>query len=90
MTEALTKDEAGHPHLSFPSPASAGGEGQITWLKDDEDINEKAEVSQIDETSSKVRISNVTMQDAGKYTCQCQFDNGHDDELMIELYVYGM
>lgn len=90
MTEALTKDEAGHPHLSFPSPVSAGGEGDITWLKDNEEIDGKAEVSKVDETASKVIINEATMQDAGKYTCQCQFDNGHDDETSIELYVYGM
>lgn len=90
MTEALKKDEAGHPHLSFPSPVSAGGEGEITWMKDNEDIDEKAVVSSIDETSSKLFINNVIMEDAGKYTCQCQFDNGHNDEVAIVLYVYGM
>lgn len=90
MTEALKKDEAGHPHLSFPSPVSAGGEGDITWLKDNEETGEKAVVSKVDETSSKLLIDKVTMQDAGKYTCKCEFDNGHEDEVAIELYVYGM
>lgn len=90
MTEALTKHETGHPHLSIPSPVSAGGEGDITWLKDDKEIDEEAEVSQVDETSSKLLINKVTIQDTGKYTCQCQFENGQSDETMIELYVYGM
>lgn len=90
MTEALKKDEAGHPHLSLPSPVSAGGEGEITWLKNNEEIDERAEVSTIDETSSKLSINKATVLDAGKYTCQCQFDNGHSDEIAIMLYVYGM
>lgn len=74
----------------LPSPVSVGGEGQITWLKDNKDADEKAEVSVIDETSSKLFIDKATLQDAGRYTCQCQFDNGHNDEAMIEVYVYGM
>lgn len=88
MTEALTKDEAGHPHLSFPSPVLAGGEGDITWLKDGEET--ETNVIKIDETSSKLLINKVTMQDAGKYTCHCEFDSGHNDDVVIELYVYGM
>lgn len=90
MTEALAKDEAGHPHLSFPSPVSAGGEGDMTWLKDDEEIDGNAEVKVVDETSTKLIIKKATMQDAGKYTCQCDFNNGHSDNIMTELYIYGM
>ncbi|KAM6994176.1 neural cell adhesion molecule 1 [Tautogolabrus adspersus] len=66
----------------------AGGEGDITWQKDGEDIEEDEKVSKVDETSSKLQIKKATMQDAGKYTCRCDFDNGHQDEVPITLYIY--
>lgn len=59
------------------------------WQKDDEDIDDDSKVSKVDETSSTLRIKNVTMQDAGRYTCQCEFDSGHSDATWVQLHVYG-
>lgn len=76
--------------LCFFSPVLAGGEGEITWQKDGEEIEDEEEkVSKVDETSSKLVIANATMQDAGRYTCVCDFDSGHKDDVMTQLYVYG-
>ncbi|KAF0045126.1 hypothetical protein F2P81_001655 [Scophthalmus maximus] len=66
----------------------AGGEGELRWQKDGEDIDDEEKVSTIDETSSKLLIKNAMMQDAGKYTCLCEFESGHQDEVQIQLYVY--
>ncbi|XP_031134210.1 neural cell adhesion molecule 1 isoform X2 [Sander lucioperca] len=65
----------------------AGGEGDITWLKDGEEIDED-KVSKVDESSSKLDIKNTTMEDMGKYTCVCDFENGYKDEIATQLYVY--
>lgn len=43
----------------------------------------------MDETTSKLLIENVTLEDAGRYTCLCDFDSGHKDEVQTQLYVYG-
>ncbi|XP_056237170.1 neogenin-like [Seriola aureovittata] len=66
----------------------AGGEGTITWQKDEEDIDDEEKVSGIDETSSKLSIKKATMNDAGKYSCLCDFDNGHQDKIDVQLYIY--
>ncbi|KAM8871325.1 neural cell adhesion molecule 1 isoform 2-T2 [Spinachia spinachia] len=66
----------------------AGGEGEIMWQKDREDIEDEDKMSKVDETSSKLFIKKATMQDAGKYTCMCIFDSGHRDEHTIQLFVY--
>lgn len=68
----------------------AGGEGEITWQKDDEDIDDEEKVIKVDETSSKLVIKKATMADAGIYTCHCDFDNGHVDQTTMQLYVFGM
>ncbi|XP_062254361.1 neural cell adhesion molecule 1 isoform X2 [Platichthys flesus] len=65
----------------------AGGEGDITWQKDGEDIEEE-KVTKIDETSSKLIIKNATIQNTGMYTCVCDFDSGHNDQVQAQLYVY--
>ncbi|XP_065813936.1 neural cell adhesion molecule 1 [Labrus bergylta] len=64
----------------------AGGEGIITWQKDGEDIEEK--VSTLDETTSKFHIMKATMQDAGQYTCHCDFDNGDEAKVQKMIYIY--
>uniref|UniRef100_A0A3B3CCK9 Ig-like domain-containing protein n=1 Tax=Oryzias melastigma TaxID=30732 RepID=A0A3B3CCK9_ORYME len=65
----------------------AGGEGDITWLKDGEDVDEEI-VKKVDETSSKVVIKEASLEDAGRYTCKCDYDNGHQDDTQVTLYVY--
>ncbi|XP_029958605.1 neural cell adhesion molecule 1 [Salarias fasciatus] len=66
----------------------AGGEGDITWKKDGEDVDDEEIVHKVDEGSSKIIIKKATMQDAGRYTCLCEFDNGHQDEVQTLLYVH--
>ncbi|XP_068614849.1 neural cell adhesion molecule 1 [Brachionichthys hirsutus] len=65
----------------------AGGEGDITWQKDDEEIDDE-KVSPVDETSSKLVIQKAAMKDAGRYICLCEFNNGHGDNVVKQLYVY--
>lgn len=70
----------------------AGGEGDITWQKDGEDIDEDDDntvVSVIDETSSKLVIKKAKLKDSGKYTCVCAYESGHHDDIQTVLYVYG-
>ncbi|XP_034063547.1 LOW QUALITY PROTEIN: neural cell adhesion molecule 1 [Gymnodraco acuticeps] len=66
----------------------AGAEGEIMWLKDGEEIVDEEKVTKQDETSSKLRIKNATMQDVGKYSCVCDFDSGYQDDVFTQLYVY--
>ncbi|XP_036929812.1 neural cell adhesion molecule 1 isoform X2 [Acanthopagrus latus] len=65
----------------------AGAEGDITWSKDGDEIDEE-KVKPVDETSSKLIIKTATMQDAGRYTCHCEFNSGHTDKTDKQLYVY--
>lgn len=44
----------------------------------------------MDETSSKLTITNATMEDAGIYSCHCDFDSGHSDHITTQLYIFGM
>lgn len=73
----------------FPSPVLARTEGTVTWLKDGDEVDESL-VENVDENSSKFIIKRAAMTDAGKYTCQFEFDSGHTDETEIQLYMYGM
>ncbi|XP_075321133.1 neural cell adhesion molecule 1-like [Odontesthes bonariensis] len=66
----------------------AGGEGDITWQKDGEEIDDEEIVLKVDETSSKLLIKKATMKDAGRYTCMCAYDTGHEDDIHTTLYVY--
>lgn len=68
----------------------AGAEGDITWQKDNEDFDDEEKVEKVDESNSKVTIKKASMQDAGKYTCLCEFDGGHRDHIDMQLYIYGM
>lgn len=68
----------------------AGGEGDITWMKDDIDISDDKNVTKVDETSSKLVIENAMLEDSGIYTCHCDFDSGHVDQITTRLHIYGM
>ncbi|KAJ0065826.1 hypothetical protein NL108_000048, partial [Boleophthalmus pectinirostris] len=64
------------------------GEGEITWHKDGEEIDDEEKVSKVDETSSKLHITKSTLQDSGKYICRCEFETGHTDEAQTQLFIY--
>ncbi|XP_013858803.1 neural cell adhesion molecule 1 isoform X2 [Austrofundulus limnaeus] len=66
----------------------ASGDGEIKWHKDGEEIDDEDIVSKLDYTSSKLLIKKAKMQDAGKYTCECEFDSGHKSDEQIVLYIY--
>ncbi|XP_072317320.1 neural cell adhesion molecule 1 [Eucyclogobius newberryi] len=66
----------------------ASGEGEITWHKDGEEIDDEDKVSKVDETSSKLHITKATLKDAGKYVCKCEFESGHTDEAQTQLFIY--
>ncbi|XP_045068759.1 neural cell adhesion molecule 1-like isoform X2 [Coregonus clupeaformis] len=65
----------------------AGGEGEITWQKDGEDAEDE-QFQKVDETSSKLFIRNAKMEDAGRYTCLCEFETGHRDNVSLTIFVY--
>ncbi|XP_018582435.2 neural cell adhesion molecule 1 isoform X1 [Scleropages formosus] len=67
----------------------AGAEGDITWQKDGEDVNEEHfKVEKVDETSSKLIIKSASLADSGRYKCICEYDTGHTDQVEINIYVY--
>uniref|UniRef100_H2LNB4 Neural cell adhesion molecule 3 n=1 Tax=Oryzias latipes TaxID=8090 RepID=H2LNB4_ORYLA len=66
----------------------AGGEGDITWLKGGDEVDDEEIVQKVDETSSKLVIKKASLEDAGRYTCKCDYDNGHQDDTQVSLYVY--
>uniref|UniRef100_A0A4W4EWS8 Ig-like domain-containing protein n=1 Tax=Electrophorus electricus TaxID=8005 RepID=A0A4W4EWS8_ELEEL len=68
----------------------AGKEADIQWQKDGEDIDEERHgVEKIDETSSKVVLKKVTLEDSGTYKCICHYGN-HEDEATVNIFVYEM
>lgn len=73
---------------NYTLPLVAGGEGDITWQKDGEDA-EDDQVEKVDETSSKLLIRNAKIEDTGRYTCFCEFDTGHRDDISYTIFVYG-
>lgn len=74
--------------LSF-SPAIAAAEGEKRWQKDGEDIDDNEKVTTIDENVSKLAILKATLEDAGKYTCICDYDT-NEEEAEKQIFVYGM
>lgn len=77
-------------HVFFTLRVQAGAEGEITWKKNGVDFDDEEKVKIIDESNSKIVIKNASLQDAGKYTCTCEFDSGHSDHMDVSLYIYGM
>lgn len=75
--------------LSANLSVLAGGEGEITWRKDGNEVDDQ-NVKKMDETSSKLVIPKATMEDAGVYSCNCEFESGHTDQITKQLFIFGM
>ncbi|XP_016339037.1 neural cell adhesion molecule 1-like isoform X2 [Sinocyclocheilus anshuiensis] len=66
----------------------ADSEGEISWLKGDEDVDEDRHVVEIiDESSSKLILKNLELDDAGIYTCVFENDHG-TKKSNYQIYVY--
>lgn len=68
---------------------SVDTEGDISWLKDKEDIDEdRHEVSKNDESSSALTLNNIVLDDTGTYTCVFEDEHGTRKKMDYQLYVY--
>lgn len=68
---------------------SADSEGEISWLKDDEAIDEDRHVvEKVDESSGKLNLINLELEDAGIYTCVFENDHGTSKKSNYKIYVY--
>ncbi|XP_043117245.1 neural cell adhesion molecule 1 isoform X2 [Puntigrus tetrazona] len=65
----------------------ADTEGTISWLKGDDEIDEEF-VQKIDESSSKLNLKNVALEDAGIYTCVFENEHGTQKKVDYQIYVY--
>uniref|UniRef100_A0A673JA04 Ig-like domain-containing protein n=1 Tax=Sinocyclocheilus rhinocerous TaxID=307959 RepID=A0A673JA04_9TELE len=66
----------------------ADSEGEMSWLKGDEDVDaDRHVVEKIDESSSKLALNNLELDDAGIYTCVFENDHG-TKKSNYQIYVY--
>lgn len=66
----------------------ADGEGDFSWLKDDEEIDEDRHlIEKVDESSSKLKLMNIQLKDSGLYTCVFESDHGTQRN-QYQIYVY--
>nr|XP_055067116.1 neural cell adhesion molecule 1 isoform X1 [Misgurnus anguillicaudatus] len=66
----------------------ADGEGDFSWLKDDEEIDEDRHlIEKVDESSSKLKLMNIQLSDSGVYTCVYESDQG-TRRINYQIYVY--
>ncbi|XP_067304106.1 neural cell adhesion molecule 1-like [Pseudorasbora parva] len=67
----------------------AKSEGEISWLKDNEEVDEdRYEVKTHDESSSSLTVNNVQLGDSGIYSCVSENDLGTKKTTSYQLYVY--
>uniref|UniRef100_W5M7D3 Neural cell adhesion molecule 3 n=1 Tax=Lepisosteus oculatus TaxID=7918 RepID=W5M7D3_LEPOC len=71
--------ELENSHFMVCKVSARGGEGTITWHKDEEEIEDGQDnfvITKIDEVSSKLTIKNARREDGGTYICSCEFEDG--------------
>lgn len=68
---------------------SADTEGDISWLKDEEDVDEDRHlIEKVDESSNKLKLKKVQLTDSGVYTCVFENDHG-TRRSQYQIYVYS-
>ncbi|XP_017164764.1 neural cell adhesion molecule 1 isoform X2 [Poecilia reticulata] len=63
-------------------------EGEMTWHKEGEEIDDENIVSKLDYTTSKLLIKKASLSDGGTYTCMFESDDGHQVDAQSVIYVY--
>uniref|UniRef100_A0A3B3TYL8 Ig-like domain-containing protein n=1 Tax=Poecilia latipinna TaxID=48699 RepID=A0A3B3TYL8_9TELE len=63
-------------------------EGEMTWHKGGEEIDDEDIVSKLDYTTSKLLIKKASLSDGGTYTCMFESDDGHKADAQSVIYVY--
>uniref|UniRef100_A0A3B3X192 Neural cell adhesion molecule 3 n=1 Tax=Poecilia mexicana TaxID=48701 RepID=A0A3B3X192_9TELE len=63
-------------------------EGEMTWHKGGEEIDDEDIVSKLDYTTSKLLIKKASLSDGGTYTCRFESDDGHKADAQSVIYVY--
>lgn len=67
---------------------SADGEGDFSWLKDEDDVDEDRHlVQKMDESSNKLKLKNIQLSDSGLYSCVFESDHG-TQRSNYQIYVY--
>ncbi|XP_023186167.1 neural cell adhesion molecule 1-like isoform X2 [Xiphophorus maculatus] len=63
-------------------------EGDMTWHKGGEEIDDEDIVSKLDYTTSKLLIKKASLSDGGTYTCMFESEDGHKVDAQSVIYVY--
>ncbi|XP_015233365.1 PREDICTED: neural cell adhesion molecule 1-like isoform X1 [Cyprinodon variegatus] len=63
-------------------------DGDMTWYKDGEEIDDDEIISKVDYSTSKLIIKKASLSDAGTYTCKYESDEGDHRNEETVLYVY--
>ena len=78
------------PSSFLLSPTPGREDGDITWLKDGEPIEDEEKVTRLDEKSSKLEIKKATFQDAGSYSCECDCESKTLYSATMQIHIHGM
>ncbi|KAA0702748.1 Neural cell adhesion molecule 1 [Triplophysa tibetana] len=66
----------------------AEAEGEISWFKDDEELDEDDKsIDKVDESTNQLKLTNIQLTDSGVYTCKLENDQGIRSS-QYQIYVY--